>query len=91
MTPIENDFPIKMQLPRASIDRLLSTNEFVFGTFPHQVKDTIESLISGLSSQDVQVFENQDLIITQHTHISSFLTKDEDGNDVTTAGSPHQQ
>ena len=84
MTPIENDFPIKIQLPREAIEKIMMQNEFVFGSFAHQVKDTMLQILGGLSPQDSQVFENQDLVITQHTHISSYITKDENGNDITT-------
>lgn len=34
MTPIENNFPVKIQMPDECIDRLLIDNEFVFGNFP---------------------------------------------------------
>ena len=34
MTPIENNFPLKLQLPQECIDKLMIENEFVFGNFP---------------------------------------------------------
>jgi len=40
--------------------------------------------LDGLSAQDTQIFEDQDLIVTQHSQISSYILKDQDGNDVTT-------
>lgn len=42
MTPIENNFPFKIQMANESVDKLMIDNEFVFGNFPLQVKDTIE-------------------------------------------------
>lgn len=35
MTPIENNFPFKVQLPSDCLDKLMVHNEFVFGNFPH--------------------------------------------------------
>lgn len=35
MSPIENNFPFKIQLAPESIDKLMIENEFVFGNFPH--------------------------------------------------------
>ena len=35
MTPIENNFPFKIQLPSEQVDKLMIENEFVFGNFPH--------------------------------------------------------
>ena len=51
-------------------------NEFVFGNFPHQIKDTLFQLVQGLSNQDSQIFEDQDLIVTQHSQISSYILKE---------------
>ena len=67
MTPIENNFPFKLQLASESVDKLMIDNEFVFGNFPIQVKDTIDQMLEGLSPQDTQIFEDQDFIITQHS------------------------
>ena len=33
MTTIENNFPVKIQLPQLGINRLVLENEFVFGNF----------------------------------------------------------
>ena len=83
MTPVEDNFPVKMQLPQESIEKLLTENDFVFGSFANQVKDTIEQLTSN-QVQEQKIFEDQDLIITQNCQISSYLIKDSDGNDITT-------
>jgi hypothetical protein len=42
MTPIENNFPFKLQLASESVEKLMIENEFVFGNFPNQVKNTID-------------------------------------------------
>lgn len=76
MTPIENNFPFKIQMANESVEKLMIENEFVFGSFPLQVKDTIDQLLQGLSAQDTQIFEDQDLIVTQHAQISSYILKD---------------
>lgn len=39
-------------------------NEFIFGNFPQQVKDTMDQIMQGLTNQDAYIFEDQDLIIT---------------------------
>ena len=33
MTPIENNFPFKIQMVKESVEKLLIDNEFVFGNF----------------------------------------------------------
>ena len=58
MTPIENNFPFKVQLPTETIDKLMVENEFVFGNFPTQIKDTIDQLMVGMSAQDTKIFED---------------------------------
>ena len=45
MTPIENNFPFKLQLPKEQVEKLMIENEFVFGIFPQQIKDTIGQLL----------------------------------------------
>lgn len=77
MTPIENNFPVKLQLPQECIDRLVVDNEFVFGNFPQQMKDTIDQLIcSNGSKLDTNLIQDQDLIVTQHSDISSYILKE---------------
>ena len=41
ITPVENNFPLKMQLAAECVQELMLTNDFVFGNFATQVKDTI--------------------------------------------------
>lgn len=43
----------------------------------------MDQIMEGLSNQDTYIFEDQDLIITQHSQISSYILKDKDGNDIT--------
>lgn len=82
MTPIENNFPFKIQLPPESLDKLMIENEFVFGNFPHQIKDTLFQLVQKMMNHDALIFEDQDLLVTQHSQISSFILKDIEGNDM---------
>jgi len=42
MTPIENNFPFKIQMANESVEKLMIENEFVFGNFPLQIKDTLQ-------------------------------------------------
>ena len=42
MTPIENNFPFKLQLPTESVNKIMTDNDFIFGNFPSQIKDTID-------------------------------------------------
>lgn len=41
--------------------------------------------MQGLSNQDTYIFQDQDLIVTQQSQISSYILKDQDGNDITSA------
>ena len=41
ITPVENNFPLKLQLAAECVQELMLTNDFVFGNFATQVKDTI--------------------------------------------------
>lgn len=68
MTPIENNLPFKLLLPQDSVDKLIIENEFVFGNLSQQTKDTVSELIEG-SLPDSCIFEDQDLIISQHSEI----------------------
>ena len=66
MTPIENNFPIKLQLPQECTDKLMIENEFIFGNFPQQINDTMKQLIYGAGSfnKDSTLFQDQDLLVT---------------------------
>lgn len=77
MTPIENNFPVKLQLPQRCLENLMVSNEFVFGNFPQQVRDTFDQLIMGAANcKDPNLVQDQDLIITQHCQISSYILKE---------------
>ena len=62
-------------------------NEYIslgFDYISFVIKDTIEQVLLGLSAQETKIFEDQDLLVTQHTQVSEYLVKDQDGNDITT-------
>lgn len=54
ITPVENNFPLKMQVAPECMQQLMIANDFVFGNFATQVKDTILQL---QSAQQDKIFD----------------------------------